>query len=248
MRKVFIETKNVKRLVAMLNTLMKRCVGIERLALVYGNPRMGKTEAIIWLINHFFTDAVFVRCIKIMSARWLLEELVSSLGLDPAWRAKDLFDQAKDALIGTDRLVIFDEIDYLTHDSRVIETIRDLNDLTNAPFVFIGMHQADRKLKRYPHLWGRFAQVIHFEPPDREDVTSILTQICEVKIDESVIDAICETQSLTLSLIYRWGQKIEAIARSRGLEKVTADDLFNKNQARKKSESGTNKNRIKLSA
>ena len=248
MRKRFVETKNVKRLVAMVNTLMKRCVGIERLALVYGNPRMGKTEAVIWLINHFFTDAVFVRCIKIMSARWLLEELVSSLGLDPAWRAKDLFDQAKDALIGTDRLVIFDEIDYLTYDARIIETIRDLNDLTGAPFIFIGMHQADRKLKRYPHLWGRFAQVIHFEPPDREDVTSILTEICEVKIDESIIDAVCETQSLTLSLIYRWGQKIEGIARSKGLDKVSADDLFNKNQSRKKNVSKTNNGSIRLSA
>jgi len=248
MRKVFVETKNVKRLVAAINALIKRHIGIERLMLLFGNPRMGKTETIIWLINHFFTDAVYVRCIKIMSARWLLEELVSSLGLDPAWRAKDLFDQARDALIGTDRLVCFDEIDYLTHDSKVIETIRDLNDLTNAPFVFIGMHQADRKLKKYPHLWGRFAQVIHFEPPDRGDVGDILTQICEVKIDESVVDAVCETQSLTLSLIYRWGQKIEAIARSRGLDKVSADDLFNNNQSRKKNVSKTNKSGIKLSA
>lgn len=248
MRKVFVETKNVKRLVAMVNTLMTRCVGIERLALVYGNPRLGKTEAIIWLINRFFADAVFVRAIKIISARWLLEELVSSLGLDPAWRTKDLFDQARDALIGTDRLVIFDEIDYLTHDSRVIETIRDLNNLTNAPFIFIGMGTADRKLKRFPHLWGRFAQVVHFEPPNREDVTSILTKVCEVKIDESIIDAVCETQSLTLSMIYRWAQKIEGIARSKGLDRVSVDDLFNKKQSRKKNGSKTNRRSIKLSA
>lgn len=230
MRKKYIETKNTKRALTAILKLIIQKVGIERLLLLFGAPRMGKTEFLIWMINHIsqFTDAVYVRCVKIMTARWLLEELVGGLGVDPAWRAKDLFDQARDALIGTDRLVIFDEIDYLTHDSKVIETIRDLNDLTNAPFVFVGMANADRKLKRYPHLWGRFSQIVHFEPPDREDATSILTQVCEVKIDESVIDTICETQNLNLSLIYRWAQKIEGVARSRGLDVVSADDLFNR--------------------
>jgi len=229
MRNVFVETKNVKRFWAAVNGLTQRCIGIERFLLAYGDPGLGKSDAAMRLINQYFVDAAYVRVIKIMSARWLLEELVSALRLDPAWRAKDLFDQAKDALAGTDRLVVFDEIDYLTRDSKIIETIRDLGDLTNAPFVFIGMHQADRKLKRYRHLWRRFSQVVHFEPLDREDVTSVLTQVCEVEVDESIIDTVFETKSLNLSMIYRWAQKIEGIARSRGLEKVTAQDLFNKN-------------------
>lgn len=248
MRNVYVETKNVKRFGAAVNVLIKRCVGIERFLLAFGDPGLGKSDAAMWLINQYFVDAAYIRVVKIMSARWLLEELVSALGLDPAWRAKDLFDQAKDALAGTDRLVVFDEIDYLVRDSKIIETIRDLGDLTNAPFIFIGMHSADRKLKRYRHLWRRFSQVIHFEPLDREDVTSVLTQVCEVEIDESIIDTVFETKNLNLSLIYRWAQKLEGIARSRGLEKVTANDLFNKNQARKKNESGTNESRIKLSA
>jgi len=249
MRNVFCDKiKNVKRFAAAVNGLMNRCVGIERYGLIYGDPGLGKSETGMWLINHYFEDAVFIRVVKIMSARWLLEELVCALGLDPAWRAKDLFGQAKDALVGSDRLVIFDEIDYLTHDSKVIETIRDLGDLTNAPILFIGMHNADRKLKRYRHLWRRFSQVVHFEPLDREDVTTVLTEICEVEIDESIIDAVFETKNLNLSMLYRWGLKIEGVARFRGLEKVTADDLFNKNQARKKSEPGTDQSRIKLSA
>lgn len=247
MRKnIFVETKNAKRFLAAINILLK--TWIERFLLVFGDPGLGKSETGIRLVNIHFPDAVYVRVVKIMSARWLLEEVVCGLGLDPCWRAKDLFNQAKDALAGTDRIVIFDEIDYLTHDSKVIETIRDLGDLTNAPFIFIGMHNADRKLKRYRHLWRRFSQVIHFEPLDYEDVSTVLTEICEVGIDESIIDEVFKTRNLNLSMLYRWAQKIEGIARSRELEKVTADDLFNKNQARKKSESGTDQSRIKLSA
>lgn len=246
MRNIFVETKNVKRFEVMIHTLLTRSVGIERFGLIFGDPGLGKSEAAMWLINHLSIDAVFIRVVKIMSTRWLLEELVCALGLDPAFRAKDLFDQAKEALTGTDRLVIFDEIDYLAHDSKVIETIRDLGDLTNAPFVFVGMHAADKKLRRYRHLWRRFSQVIHFEPLDREDVSAVLKQVCEVKIDESVVDEVFQTPSLTLSLIYRWAQKIEGIARSRGLCKVTVDDLFNRNQENHGSK--TNQHPIRLSA
>jgi Cdc6-like AAA superfamily ATPase len=248
MRNVFVETQNVKRFLAAVNGLIKRCVGIDRFLLAYGDPGLGKSDAAMWLINQYFVDAAYIRVVKIMSARWLLEELVSALGLDPAWRSKDLFDQAKDALIGTDRLVVFDEIDYLTHDSRVIETIRDLGDLSNAPMIFIGMHNADRKLKRYRHLWRRFSQVVHFEPLNREDVVSILVQVCEVKIDESIIDEVFGTKNLNISMLYRWAQKIEGIARSRGLDKVSADDLFNRNQQGGKNVSKTNRGGIKLSA
>jgi hypothetical protein len=246
MRNTFIETQSVKRFEVMIHTLLTQPVGIDRFGLLYGDPGLGKSEAAMWLLNHLSIDGVFIRVVKIMSTRWLLEELVCALGLDPAFRAKDLFDQAKEALTGTDRLVIFDEIDYLTHDSKVIETIHDLGDLTNAPFVFIGMHQADKKLRRYRHLWRRFSQVIHFEPLGREDVSAVLKGVCEIKVDESVIDAVFETPSLTISLIYRWAQKIEGIARSRGLGKVSADDLFNRDQ--KNYGSKTNQHPIRFSA
>lgn len=246
MRNVFVETKNVKRFAAMVHSLLNRCIGIERFGLVYGDPGLGKSEAAMWLINHLSIDAVFIRVVKIMSTRWLLEELASALGLDPAWRSRDLFDQCKEVLTGTDRLVIFDEIDYLTHDSKVIETIRDLGDLTNAPFIFVGMHAADKKLRRYRHLWRRFSQIVHFEPLDREDVSSVLREVCEVELDESVIDSVFETPSLTLSLIYRWAQKIEGIARSRGLNKISANDLFNRTKENHGSK--TNQCLIKLSA
>ena len=229
MRKVFCdEIKNVKRFAAAVNALMNRTIGIDRYGLVFGDPGLGKSETAMWLVNHYFQDACFIRVIKVMSARWLLSELVETLGIDPAWRTQDLFRQAKDALIGTNRLIILDEIDYLTHDSKVIEVVRDLADLTNAPFIFVGMHQADRKLKRYRHLWRRFSQVIHFEPLDIEDVELVLKAICEVDIDDSLISKVFETPSLTLSMLYRYAQKIEGIARSRGLDLVSADDLFNR--------------------
>ena len=228
MKKQFALTANVKRFSQAVNNILSAPPGIDRMALVYGDPGLGKTETALWWVNHYGQGAAFVRTKKLMSGRWLLEEIVSELGEQPAYRTSDLFRQAVDALAGTDRVVILDEIDYLAHDPRCIETVRDIHDTTNSPFVFLGMGAADKKLKRYRHLWRRFSQVVRFEPLDKEDVTAVISQICEVPVDNSAIDAICATNNLTVAMLYRWSQRFESLAKSRQLELITADDLTNK--------------------
>jgi len=227
MKKLFAETKNVRRFAVAVNSVLQAPAGIDRMGLVYGLPGLGKTETALWWVAHYGQNAAFVRTKKLMSGRWLLEDIVSELGENPAWRTRDLFQQAVDVLTGTDRVVILDEVDYLSHDARVIETIRDIHDTTNSPFIFIGMSEADKKLKRYRHLWRRFSQVVRFEPLDNEDVRAVLAQICEVAIEDSAIEVICSSDNIGVSMLYRWAQRLEGLARHRDLEKITADDLKN---------------------
>jgi DNA polymerase III delta prime subunit len=228
MKKSFAITNNVKRFMILVNDILEAPVGIERMALVYGDPGLGKTETAIWWANTYSKDAVFVRTKKLMSGRWLLEELVAELGESPAWRTSDLFRQAVEALAGTKRIVFLDEIDYLTHDARVIETIRDIHDTTHSPFIFIGMHEADKKLKRYRHLYRRFSQIMRFDPLTKEDVVSVVKQICEVQVDEDAIDTICSFGNTTVAVLYRWAERFERIARVRGLDRISSGDLDNK--------------------
>lgn len=228
MKKIFAITNNVKRFSQAVNNILSAPPGIDRMGLIYGPPGLGKIETSLWWLNHYGQGAAFVRTKKLMTGRWLLEEIVSELGEQPAYRTSDLFRQAVDALVGTDRVVILDEVDYLARDARVIETVRDIADTTNSPFIFVGMDRADKKLKRYRHLWRRFSQVIRFEPLDREDIATVIKQICEVPVDDSAIDAICATNNLTVAMLYRWSQRFESLAKSRQLERITAEDLTNK--------------------
>ena len=230
MRKEFAITKNVKRFANALAAVLSSPAGIDRMALVFGDPGLGKTETAIWWVNHYGNNAAYIRTKKLMSGRWLLEEIVTELGESPTWRTSDLFRQAVEALIGTDRVVILDEVDYLARDARVIETIRDIHDTTGSPFIFIGMDQADKKLKRFRHLWRRFSQVVRFEPLDRDDVAMVLGQVCEIGLDDSVFDVICGNGELTVAMLYRWAQRLEQIAKRNGAEMLTADDIRNGNR------------------
>jgi Cdc6-like AAA superfamily ATPase len=225
MKKEFAVTDNYKRFVAALSAILSAPSGVDRMGLIYGDPGLGKTESAIKWVNDFGSGAVYVRTKKLMTGPWLLGEIVSELGESPAYRTQDLFKQAEEVLRGTDRVVILDEVDYLAHDARVIETIRDIHDMTNSPFIFIGMDQADKKLKRFRHLWRRFSQVVKYEPLGRHDIENVLNQICEVGVDDLIIDYICSSGELTVAVLYRWTMRIEQIGKRAGKDKITIDDM-----------------------
>ena len=89
MKKVFVKTKNVKQLISMMNRLREREDGVPGMGLVYGEPGLGKTYAITWWAAQ--NDAILIRSANLMSARWLLEEMVEELGEIPYNKFSDIF-------------------------------------------------------------------------------------------------------------------------------------------------------------
>ncbi|MBI5585382.1 MAG: AAA family ATPase [Deltaproteobacteria bacterium] len=231
MKKGFVQTKSVQKFISTMGSLNGRGDGVPGMALVFGEPGLGKTRTALWYTNqdgHMGSGAVFLRTKKLMTGRWLLEELVAELGEAPAWKTADLFRQAVDQLMGRPRLVMIDEVDYLAYDARVIETLRDLHDITGAPFVFIGMDRADQKLRRYRHLYDRFSEILKFKPLDKDDVKKVAAEMTDIQFDAGAIDWLTErTQGMIRQLIIAL-HRAERVARARGLKQITAGDLAGK--------------------
>ena len=74
MKNVFVKTNNVKRFITMMNNLQNRPDGVPAMGLVYGEPGLGKTQTINWWA--FKNDAILVRCTQLMTAKWLLNEIL----------------------------------------------------------------------------------------------------------------------------------------------------------------------------
>ena len=178
MKKVFVKTKNVKQMISMFNRLRDREDGVPGMGLIYGEPGLGKTYAITWWAAQ--NDAILIRSANLMSARWLLEEMVEELGEIPYNKFSDIFNQVVAQLIKTQKTIIVDETDYLTIDSRAVETLRDIHDKTNVPIVLVGMGTANKRLQRHKHLYDRLLEIIKFEPFSKQDITSIIDQLSEV--------------------------------------------------------------------
>jgi DNA transposition AAA+ family ATPase len=222
MKSVFARTSNVNNFVSAMTRLTNRQEGIPGMALVFGEPGLGKTRTALWWCAQ--NDGVFIRTKKLMSGRWLLEEVVAELGEAPMRRTSDLFRQAVDQLLERPRTIFVDEADYLAYDARVIETLRDLHDTTGTPIVLIGMDMADKKLMRYKHLYDRFSEVVRFNPLTIEDVKAIAEQMCEVKLSQDAIQYI-HSQANRFRRVVVWLYRAEAVAKVNSLKEVMAHHL-----------------------
>jgi len=188
MKKNFVRTQNVKNFISIMTSLQNKPEGVPKMALVYGEPGLGKSKAALWWAVK--NEAVYVRSSNMMSGRWFLEELVEELGELPLHKSSELFNQVVSQLTDSPRVLIIDEIDYLLSDSKAIETIRDIYDRTNTPIILIGMNKADRKLKRYRHIYDRFSEVLKFETFSCDEVKNIIQELSEAQLDESAIKLI----------------------------------------------------------
>lgn len=217
MKKVFVKTKNVKQLISMMNRLREREDGVPGMGLVYGEPGLGKTYAITWWAAQ--NDAILIRSANLMSARWLLEEMVEELGEIPYNKFSDIFNQVVTQLIKTPRTIIVDETDYLTIDSRAVETLRDIHDKTNVPIVLVGMGTANKRLQRHKHLYDRLLEIIKFEPFSKQDITSIIDQLSEVPFTDCA-KKLLYTRTNRFRQLVKTISKAEQVAKSNGIKEI----------------------------
>jgi len=217
MKKVFTRTQNVKNFINMMNNLQNRAKGVPGMALLYGEPGLGKTQAVLWWVAQ--NDAIFIRSTNLMTGRWLLEDIVEELGEIPNYKTSELFKQCIRQLKEDPKIIIIDEVDYLAADSKAIETLRDIHDKANVPIVLVGMGQADKKLMRYRHLYDRISEKLKFEPFINSDIKDIVEQLCEVEMTECAIRYIY-SQTNRFRQIVKMINTAENIAKANGLSVI----------------------------
>lgn len=222
MKTDFAITKNVQRYLTGVETVQTPVRGRIGMMLAFGSPGTGKTETGQWYATQ--KNIPYIRAKDITSRRSLLSNIVSELGEAASFRADDLFNQIVEQLIDRPQPIICDEIDYLVRGG-MVEVLRDLNDITNTPIIMMGMDDADKKLKRFRHLYDRFTAVVRFELFDAEEIANLARQICEVPVSEDAVDFILKQGQGKLRMTTTWLSRGEMIAKRNKLETITAANL-----------------------
>lgn len=217
MKSNFVMTKNVKNFVTLTNNLLNRGNGVPGMALIYGEPGLGKSKTAVWWTAN--NNAVHVQATQNMTPKWLLEEIVKELGEYPASRSADLFNQVIKSLIAEPKILIIDEIDYLAKNKDFIEILRDIYDRTNTPIIMIGMGLANKKLERYKHLYDRLFAILKFESFKPEEITQMINEISEIKFTPESIDYVYKME-FGFRQIVNLIDKSEIIAQANGLSEI----------------------------
>ena len=188
MKRVFVKTDNVKNFIGLVENLINKPKNIPKMALVYGEPGLGKSQTALWLACKY--DAVYLRATNLMTGRWLLEELVKEIEEIPRFLTADNFNLLCKKLKQEPKLIIIDEIDYLMNNYKTIETLRDIHDETGCTIIFIGMGLAHKKLECYKHLYDRFSEILKFETFGINDLSQIFGQLSEIPFTADSIEYI----------------------------------------------------------
>ena len=221
MNKTFIKTKNVVNFVSLMNELQYLPPNIPKMALVYGDYGLGKSETIKWWT--FKNDCVYVRATQGMSTRWLLSEIAEELEEEPFWHSKETFELIENHLFQNPKTIIIDEVDYLI-EKKTIETLRDLHDRTGCPLVLVGMDQIDKKLSRFPHLIDRIYKKFRFENYDTNDIKKILSELSEIPITNDGLEYLA-TRSNQFRQIVKLVNKVEKLAKTNQIKELNEENL-----------------------
>ena len=168
-----------------MDELQKLPPNIPKLALIYGEHGLGKSQTIQWWADK--NDSVYVRATQGMTSRWLLSEIAEELGEDPYWHTQETFILIENHLRLNPKTIIVDEIDYLI-EKHTVETLRDLHDKTGYPIVLVGMGNVDKKLARYPHLCDKIYKTLKFEQFNTEDISEIIKQLTNLDFTADAIE------------------------------------------------------------
>ncbi len=217
MHKLFVKTRNVKNFIGLMNNLIDKSNEVPKMGLIYGDPGLGKTQTAVWWATN--NDAVYVRAQNKMTCRWLLEKIVYELGESPSRKMADLVEQCITHLRLKPQIIIIDEVDYLINRHRIVETLRDLHDLTGVPIVLIGMQEAKTKLGKYRHLYDRISEIIEFKPFSKDDLDVIVEELSEIKITDEGKEIFFEKTNRFRQVI-KGISLLENLAQTNGLNKI----------------------------
>lgn len=188
MKKGFVQTNNFRLLKEAEKIVARRGAREASLVLIQGQYGIGKSE----LTERWASENghAFIRAKRVWTARSMLEDIATELGLAVRGSAKDIENRIAQHLAQTMQALIIDEADYLADmkSAAKLETIRDISDVTGTMVFLVGMEYFPAIVQRYEHIASRVARVVQLHPLDLSDVQTV----CKAKADVVMSPALVE--------------------------------------------------------
>lgn len=192
MKPGFVETRNYTKFMEGMTALEARGSVECRLVVVDGLPGLGKTTILHrWAAME---QCIYLRAKTEWSAYWMMSELLIGLGVSDAEIPRGHEKRFRACIAAlSERLarshtarqqfaIVIDEADHVSGKSALVDTIRDFTDLTEVPFVLVGMGRIRDNLTKHPQTASRISRYIRFEPAGIDDVQVFLDRKCAIPV------------------------------------------------------------------
>ena len=163
--------RNVAALVALIDRVSSRALGLPGMACFYGPSGYGKSTAAVYAENRFQAFQVQVK--SAWSKKKFCEAILAEMSLRPARTIGDMIDQISERLAVTGVPLLIDEADHLVS-RKMIELVRDIYEGSQAPVILIGEELLPQKLQEWERVHGRMLAWVGADPASMDDLEKLL--------------------------------------------------------------------------
>ncbi len=135
-----------------------------------------------------------------------------------------MIDDISQRLMNQERVIFIDEADYLFRQTEMLDTLRDIYDLTGAAVVLIGMERIARTIQDRGRFARRITQWVEFKGVVLDDARTLADTVCEVKLADDLLEHLHREAKANVGRMVVGLSRIEQMAKTSELETVTLDD------------------------
>ena len=226
MRYEMAMTQNVRRFLAAVRELNDRPMGVEGMAILWGEPGEGKSTTVAFACNTL--DGIYLRANACWNITSMLEALMVELGLPKAKKRSVMMQGAIDKLSEQIRPLFIDEADYLFGYANMLDAMRDIYDVSGCPVVLIGMEDFARKVQAKGKFARRITQWVEFCGIDDEDARTLADELCEMAIADDLLSHVHHAARKNIGRMITGLARIEQFGKLNALDTVTKKDWANR--------------------
>ena len=223
MKHSVVQVKNIVRFGALYMGLVGRDRGVPGIGLAFGKPGTGKSTAIAHMLTMY--DGVYMRANALWTPHAMIGQLAHELGGPRTGSSAKMLAYCVETLAkeAKPRAIFVDEADYVIGNKQMVEALRDVHDMTQAPLILIGMDGIERKIKDRPQFSRRISQWCEFVGVDFEDARKVIDTVCEVKVADDLAELLFNEVGGNIGNLTVGLARIEQHAKSKNLAALDAD-------------------------
>lgn len=222
MRNQTAKVANLLNLITSFTESEESDPGVPCMGLLYSPPGLGKTTATAYTVN--LTGAIYLRATALWTPTAMLTLLLAALGASPLPSAAKMLMKAVELMSASRRGLFVDEGDYLFSNLKMLDTLRDLHDLSHQPIWIIGMNGIERRMIHQEKLARRIGHWIEFRPCSLQDTVLLAETVCEVKVREDLLVKLTQDVRGSIGRVTLGLAQIERFAKEQQWEEIGAGE------------------------
>ncbi|MGL4388531.1 MAG: AAA family ATPase [Brevinema sp.] len=200
-----------------------QAVSIPRILVLYGDSGIGKTHTITEYVEDNSTATV-IEIRPDFTIKAVLQTIAQEIGVSHLGSNFDVTNRIISKLKGSNRMLIFDEAEYLS--ARSLDIIRRIYDKAQIPIVLVGMpnlfHNIKSLRKGFEQIANRMVSY-NLGTPKKEDLEKIITN-CIPNAEQNIISALTECSKGTIRTLILLMQDLVNYSADSG-KKITSKDV-----------------------